>query len=77
MLDKLKTGICEDKNIRITHDNKYVSILDIIQLINNSSKNSVTRLWSRIKDKINNLKIYSYKFPGPGQKIHHVVKLKI
>ena len=77
MLDKLHTGICKDKNIRITPDNKYVSILDIIQLINNSSKNSVSKLWAKINDKINDLKIYSYKFPGPGQKIHHVVNLKI
>lgn len=32
MIDKLKTGIYKDK-IRITPDNKYVSIFDLINIV--------------------------------------------
>ena len=66
MLDKLKTGICKDKTIRITPDNNYVSIFDILIYIIGQKNPRDT--WKRIKDKNNHLKIYSYKFPGPGQR---------
>jgi very-short-patch-repair endonuclease len=73
MIDKLKTGIYKDK-IRITPDNKYVSIFDLINIVVGIL--NPRKCWYDILNKNKQLEIFNYKFDGKGQRVTPCYKIE-
>jgi len=69
MLMKFPQGLFAGKEPRIT--NEYVSVLDIIQTAGGCTKNSVHKIWQRLKETYGEEVLKScqdLKFPGAGQR---------
>ena len=60
MINKLRSGFCKNKEIRITLDDKYVSIFDIIKIVGGQAKPK--NVWYSIKDKNHILEFYYFQF---------------